>query len=301
MLQASRKGPIQLLPTPDYKAMISSKTGYDIDNDPVWQYQAQPQPIERIAYYQCDHLGTPQELTDEQGDIAWAAHYKAWGEAHEALSTAGKRAGLKQPIRFQGQYFDHETGLHYNRHRYYDPHCGRFISNDPIGLSGGINLQGYAKNPVQWVDPLGLNPYVDENGEFYSSSTVFNNLGEGMIREIRDFFSPIKNNCQVKASFAAAAGIGAVEEVTVNFKGELSSYTGTATGLIFEGSGSASCTLFGNDPEGLTNQLQIQIGPFGGSCAHSKNGLTCDVSVGSPGLGASHSVGYTTQKYKLVK
>jgi YD repeat-containing protein len=121
MLQASRKGAIQLLPTPDYKAMISSKTGYDIDNDPVWQYQAQPQPIERIAYYQCDHLGTPQELTDEQGDIAWAAHYKAWGEAHEALSTAAKRAGLKQPIRFQGQYFDHETGLHYNRHRYYDP------------------------------------------------------------------------------------------------------------------------------------------------------------------------------------
>ena len=159
MLQATRKGPIQLLPTPDYKAMINSKAGYDIDNDPVWRYQAQPQPIERIAYYQCDHLGTPQELTDEQGEIAWAAHYKAWGEAHEALSTAAKRAGLKQPIRFQGQYFDHETGLHYNRHRYYDPHCGRFVSKDPIGLSGGMNLHGYVQNPVHWVDPLGLREY----------------------------------------------------------------------------------------------------------------------------------------------
>jgi len=61
-----------------------------------------------------------------------------------------------QPLRYQGQYFDAETGLHYNRFRYYDPDAGRFISQDPIGLAGGINLYQYAPNPLVWVDPLGL-------------------------------------------------------------------------------------------------------------------------------------------------
>lgn len=63
---------------------------------------------------------------------------------------------MTNPIRFQGQYHDHETGLHYNRHRYYDPGVGRFISQDPIGLAGGLNLYAYAPNPVGWVDPSGL-------------------------------------------------------------------------------------------------------------------------------------------------
>ena len=60
--------------------------------------------------------------------------------------------------RFQGQYHDHETGLHYNRYRYYDPRVGRFISKDPISYAGGLNLYAYAPNPVGWVDPLGLAP-----------------------------------------------------------------------------------------------------------------------------------------------
>ncbi len=59
-------------------------------------------------------------------------------------------------IRFQGQYFDEETGLHYNRYRYYSPYVGRFISKDPIGLLGGSNVYAYAPNPIDWVDPLGL-------------------------------------------------------------------------------------------------------------------------------------------------
>ena len=63
---------------------------------------------------------------------------------------------LVQNLRFQGQYFDLETGLHYNRFRYYDPDCGRFVSQDPIGLAGGINNYQYAPNPVGWIDPLGL-------------------------------------------------------------------------------------------------------------------------------------------------
>jgi RHS repeat-associated protein len=101
-------------------------------------------------------LGTPQEITDEEGNIAWQAQYKAWGEAKEIISKAARGAGFRNPLRFQGQYFDHETGLHYNRFRYYDPETGRFISKDPIKYAGGINLHVYAPNPIEWVDPGGL-------------------------------------------------------------------------------------------------------------------------------------------------
>ena len=68
------------------------------------------------------------------------------------------------PIRFQGQYHDHETGLHYNRYRYYDPQVGRFISKDPISYAGGSNLYQYAPNPTGWVEPLGLAKCCDQCG-----------------------------------------------------------------------------------------------------------------------------------------
>ncbi|WP_429232957.1 RHS repeat-associated core domain-containing protein [Aeromonas salmonicida] len=65
-------------------------------------------------------------------------------------------AEVATPLRFQGQYFDAETGLHYNRHRDYQSETGRFITPDPIGLAGGLNNYQYAPNPTGWVDPRGL-------------------------------------------------------------------------------------------------------------------------------------------------
>uniref|UniRef100_UPI001ABAB39B RHS repeat-associated core domain-containing protein n=1 Tax=Burkholderia pyrrocinia TaxID=60550 RepID=UPI001ABAB39B len=117
-----------------------------------------PPRLASVAYYHCDQIGTPQELSDGTGALAWSAHYRAWGEAKEAIGEAARKAGIRNPIRFAGQYFDAETGLHYNRHRYYDPSSGRFVSKDPIGLAGGINVYQYTSNPVQWVDPFGLAP-----------------------------------------------------------------------------------------------------------------------------------------------
>ncbi|MEX5667885.1 RHS repeat-associated core domain-containing protein [Pseudomonas neuropathica] len=105
-------------------------------------------------YYQLDHLGTPQELTDYSGDIVWSAQYDAYGKV-AALTLAGEDY-LNQPLRFQGQYFDGESGLHYNRHRYYDPRLGRYLTPDPIKLAGGLNQYQYVPNPTGWVDPLGL-------------------------------------------------------------------------------------------------------------------------------------------------
>jgi RHS repeat-associated protein len=150
LAQATQAGPVKLHTQPVYGAH------YDINEDPLWVQAQEPSAFATVAYYQCDHLGTPQELTDAHGGIAWSAQYRAWGEAKEVISEAARRAGTHNPIRFQGQYADHETGLHYNHHRYYDPQTGRFISKDPIGLAGGINVYQYTPNPVQWIDPLGL-------------------------------------------------------------------------------------------------------------------------------------------------
>ncbi len=100
--------------------------------------------------YQCDHLGTPLRLVTPEGDVVWQAHYETWGEAKIAIER------VVNPLRFQGQYYDGETGLHYNLARYYDPRTGRFIQPDPIGLLGELNHYQYAPNPVMWVDPTGL-------------------------------------------------------------------------------------------------------------------------------------------------
>ncbi|WP_431111827.1 RHS repeat-associated core domain-containing protein [Variovorax paradoxus] len=162
LVQVRQGQAIVLSKTPDVKALMAANGGtYDIEQDPLWNGEAQPQPEgfnrDEIAFYQCDHLGTPHELTDYEGRVAWSAQYKAWGEAREVISEAGRRAGFANPIRFQGQYFDAETGLHYNRHRYYDPASGRYVSRDPLGLAGGRNLHVYVgNNPVRGIDPLGL-------------------------------------------------------------------------------------------------------------------------------------------------
>ncbi|WP_313282146.1 RHS repeat-associated core domain-containing protein [Delftia tsuruhatensis] len=127
-------------------------------------------------WYQCDQIGAPLELTDEQGQVAWAADYKVWGEAvmRSVLRTgtddqpvSARAWGSKpvappppppveQPFRFQGQQFDEETGLHYNRFRYYDPVVGKFISQDPIRFLGDHNFYTFAPNTTEWIDPLGL-------------------------------------------------------------------------------------------------------------------------------------------------
>ena len=104
----------------------------------------------KVYYFHTDQIGTPLEMTDAEGQIVWQAKYRPWGAIEKLVVNE-----VEQNLRFQGQYFDVETGLHYNTFRYYDPEIGRFITQDPIGLSGGDNLYQYAPNPNGWVDPLG--------------------------------------------------------------------------------------------------------------------------------------------------
>ena len=104
-----------------------------------------------IYHYRTDHLGTPQEVANDDGDIVWQVCYQAYGNIAKVYAEQ-----IDNPLRFQGQYYDTELGLHYNRHRYYDPSVGRYISQDPIGLLGGENSYAYGVNPIGWVDPFGL-------------------------------------------------------------------------------------------------------------------------------------------------
>ena len=106
-----------------------------------------------------DPSGAPTELVDDRGAVAWFARLSLWGATVEETRTA-----TGTPLRFAGQYFDAESGLHYNFFRYYDPSTGRYASPDPIGLGAGPNPHAYVENPHAWVDPLGLAPGSCKNG-----------------------------------------------------------------------------------------------------------------------------------------
>ncbi len=102
-----------------------------------------------VYYFINDHLGTPQKIIDENNEIVWAADYMPFGETNITINT------LDNNFRFPGQYYDEETGLHYNYFRYYDTKTGRYMRTDPHGE--GVNFYVYCLNdPVQWIDPLGL-------------------------------------------------------------------------------------------------------------------------------------------------
>ena len=103
-------------------------------------------------YYHVDHLGMPVRMTDGVGQVAWEAGYTAFG------LTSVSAPLVVSHLRLPGQYFDAETALHYNWHRYYAPELGRYLQPDPLGLAGGsTNLYAYvSNNPLGWIDPTGL-------------------------------------------------------------------------------------------------------------------------------------------------
>ena len=131
---------------------------YDPETDPLLKIPPEPQGQSEaqpeLVYYQLDHLGTPIAAHNAKGEAVWTAEYEAWGRIRNETVSDDPKVNI--PFRFQGQYYDEESGLHYNRFRYYDPQIGRFISQDPIGFAGSDNFYEYAPNPIVWVDPWGL-------------------------------------------------------------------------------------------------------------------------------------------------
>jgi RHS repeat-associated protein len=110
----------------------------------------------QLHYVVSDHMGTPRELLTEQGKVVWAGRLSTWGQSWQWPLAANDADKLSCNLRFAGQYEDEESGLHYNRFRYYDTETGQYLTPDPIGLLGGVNPYGYVHNPLSWIDPLGL-------------------------------------------------------------------------------------------------------------------------------------------------
>ncbi len=130
-----------------------------------------------IRWFITDRNGAPLEMTDADGSVRWSGDYGSFGRLlGQTQDSEGLRDGKTvepQPLRYAGQYADDETGLHYNLFRYYDPTVGRFTTQDPIGLAGGINLYQYAPNPLSWVDPFGL------TGTYIFTDEVTSYIGKG--------------------------------------------------------------------------------------------------------------------------
>ncbi|WP_079193211.1 putative T7SS-secreted protein [Streptomyces sp. CB02488] len=142
---------------------------------------------ERFFAIVTDLVGTPTELVDETGSLAWHTQTTLWG-----TTTWARRSTAYTPLRFPGQYYDPETGLHHNHHRHYDPETARYTTPDPLGLAPAPNPSTYVHNPHTWSDPLGLAPRClndtgregkDVNENFVPGSAEGQRLAEQLRRE----------------------------------------------------------------------------------------------------------------------
>ncbi|KMJ45893.1 hypothetical protein AB204_06805, partial [Xenorhabdus khoisanae] len=137
----------------------------------------------KLHYIVSDHQGTPREMLNEEGQLIWAQRLRTWGQVDRFQVLASNNADyhVNCNLRFMGQYEDEESGLYYNRFRYYSPKTGQYISPDPIGLEGGLNPYAYVHNPVNFIDPYGLaggpgnkGDLITYRGDTRSPDEIFN-------------------------------------------------------------------------------------------------------------------------------
>lgn len=150
-----------------------TRYAYDENARLIGEYNATGQAIQETVYLfgqpiavlkgtevfnvHADHLGSPRKITSQAGTIVWQWQDKPFGDSPVNQDPDGNGVAFEYNLRFPGQYFDVETGLHYNLNRYYDPQTGRYITSDPIGLEGGLNTYAYVGgNPLSFIDPKGL-------------------------------------------------------------------------------------------------------------------------------------------------
>lgn len=157
-----------------------------------------------------DHLSTPIQMIDGQGEVVWSASHSAWGQLH---SPKAINPDNDCSIRFQGQWFDAESGLHYNRFRYFDSATARFISQDPIRLGGGLNLYQYVENPINWVDPFGLAACHD-SGDRGRDAAEKDLIAAGHTI-LAEEVTMVVNNSRIRADFVTQDAAGNIHVVEV--------------------------------------------------------------------------------------
>ena len=169
-----------------------------------------------------DHLNTPCLLTDSNQIVVWQSTHQAFGATTPNDDADGNGTPTIFNMRFPGQYYDQESGLHYNHYRYYDPKVGRYITRDPIGLEGGINVYGYVgNNPLKRIDPRGLFEVCVEDPENpLGNDTCGNDLwdyevvGRHSIRlECESYFE-----CIVRCELTVVAGEAASRAALIGLK-----------------------------------------------------------------------------------
>lgn len=128
--------------------------------DYIWldaQPLAQVEANGNILFLHTDHLATPRLASNVSGQVVWRWNSAPFGETSPTQDPDGDGIATIVNLRFPGQYYDSESGLHYNYFRDYDPQTGRYVESDPIGLDGGLNTYGYVSgNPLIFIDPQGL-------------------------------------------------------------------------------------------------------------------------------------------------
>ena len=141
--------------------------------------------LQKVRHYHNDLNGLPLQLTEADGHSVWQARYRVWGNIAEEEREPYYLE--EQNLRFQGQYHDREIGLYYNTFRFYDPDIGRYISPDPIGLEGGLNLYTYGPNPLTYFDPLGwTGTYIFTNGKIsYIGKGPVTRMNSSMLARIK--------------------------------------------------------------------------------------------------------------------
>ncbi|MEQ9880353.1 RHS repeat-associated core domain-containing protein [Pectobacterium aroidearum] len=168
---------------------------------PLAQVEAQGDSTQ-LHYIVTDLTGTARELCSEEGEVRWRGEQGLWGAHREERRPIPLRRYLGDAanedvyceLRYQGQLYDAETGLYYNRHRYYDAESGQYLSPDPIGLLGGNRPQGYVHNPLMWVDPLGLAKAGCPMGEILADADRWSlaNVSDRQKGMIKDKLSVVK-------------------------------------------------------------------------------------------------------------
>ncbi|EJI7891386.1 RHS repeat protein [Escherichia coli] len=157
------------------------------------QMEAEYIPERKLHLYHCDHRGLPQALISPEGETAWRGEYDEWGN----LLGEENPEHLQQPYRLPGQQYDEESGLYYNRHRYYDPLQGRYITQDPIGLRGEWNLYKYPLNPVRFIDSLGLKFEVNGDPSDFNQAVKYLEKDSRM-KDAIDFLSSSEETINIE-------------------------------------------------------------------------------------------------------
>ncbi|MBD8528274.1 RHS repeat-associated core domain-containing protein, partial [Pseudomarimonas arenosa] len=159
-LRTTRRWIQRYLHAPSGELLAETAPNSNTDNGAIASvyvyFAGQPVAVIRngaVHYVYNDHLGRPEVVANSANQQVWRA--KNYAFHREVMQEGGSFGALN--LGFPGQYYDPETNLYYNWHRYYDPSTGRYTQADPIGLMGGVNTYGYVGgDPVGYVDPLGL-------------------------------------------------------------------------------------------------------------------------------------------------